>query len=142
MKKACIFLPLSEEIDLKKVSLPKYLNIAEFEIHLVHCHKIQTYVNELSMYSFPSENEFPIMTETTNTLLNNFGQQSKLQNFSSKCFFDFNPKDKCLDYLKENNFEFCIVLASKKNALELLFEGSFLNYMNKYAPCDVITLRA
>lgn len=141
MKKAVIFLPLNDELQFENIHLPAYIN-DDINFDIVHCHKIHTYVNELSMYAFPNENDFPSMTEATKVMLDNFAKSKNLKNYTSHVFFDYSPKDKCLNYLKDNKVDFCIILGSHKSSFEMFFEGSFMSYLNKYAPCDVINLRA
>lgn len=140
MKKAVIFLPI-EDINLKSQKLPSYINQAEYEFEIVHCHKIQTFVNELSIYTYPTDNEFPQMEEMTVKILSAKTKELGIENFKVNCFFDNDPKHRCLEFLKNKAPEFCALISSHKNSLEMLFEGSFMNFMNKYAPCDVVVLR-
>lgn len=142
MKKAVIFLPLNDEVKIDQFEIPTYLNLNNTHIHIVHCHKIHTYVNELSLYSFPNEGDFESIIGATNLIISNFAKNFKLENFTAHCFFDHSPKEKCLDFLKEVKADYCLLFATDKSSFDLIFNGSFMSFMNTHSPCDVINLRA
>ena len=141
MENAVIFTTLETELleQLKKVK--QHLDAENSTVHIVHCHKIQMYINELSVFTFPTENEIPQMTEATNQVLEQFAKELSIKKYTVETFFDHDPKERCLNYLKEKNATLCVLGAKKKSGVETLFEGSFISYMNKFSPCDILTLR-
>lgn len=141
MKKIVLFSQLEEESlnQLKKISA--HMNVADFEFHLVHCHKIQVYMNELSLYSYPSEEQFEEMKKATDNILKQFANEMGLKNFHVHSFLDSDPKDRCSTFLEDIEANLCVVATRGKKGLDGVFESSFANHMNKYAPCDVLALR-
>ena len=124
MENAVIFTTLETELleQLKKVK--QHLDAENSTVHIVHCHKIQMY-----------------MTEATNQVLEQFAKELSIKKYTVETFFDHDPKERCLNYLKEKNATLCVLGAKKKSGFETLFEGSFISYMNKFSPCDILTLR-
>jgi len=141
MKKIVLFSQLEEESlnQLKKIST--HMNVADFEFHLVHCHKIQVYMNELSLYSYPSEEQFEEMKKATDNILKQFANEMGLKHFHVHSFLDSDPKDRCSTFLEDIDANLCVVATRGKKGLDGVFESSFANHMNKYAPCDVLALR-
>lgn len=141
MKKIVLFSQLEEESlnQLKKIK--SHMNVADFEFHLVHCHKIQVYMNELSIYSYPGEKQFEELKNATDNILKQFAKELGLKNFSVHSFIDADPKSRCVTFLEDIDADLCVVATKGKKGLEGFFESSFSSQMNKYAPCDVLVLR-
>jgi len=141
MKKIVLFSQLEEDSlnQLKKIK--KHMNVADFEFHLVHCHKSQVYMNELSLYSYPTQEQFGDLRKATDNILTQFANELGLVEFQVHSFLDDNPKMRCTTFLEDIDADLCVVATRGKKGIEGVFESSFANQMNKYAPCDVLVLR-
>jgi nucleotide-binding universal stress UspA family protein len=141
MKKIVLFSQLEESSLNQLTKIKKHMNVADFEFHLVYCHKIQVFMNELSLYSYPGEEEFVEMKKATDNILTQFANELGLVNFQVHTFLDADPKQRCTTFLEDVDADLCVVATRGKKGLEGVFESSFANQMNKYAPCDVLVLR-
>ena len=141
MKKIVLFTQVNGPLinQIKKVM--DHLNPDNHEFHLVHCHKIQYFINELSVYTFPTEEHFEDMTKATNTVLEELAKEMGLKHFGVHTFFDTDPKERCATFLEDIEADLCVVATEGVKGIEGIFESSFANHMNKYAKCDVLVLR-
>jgi nucleotide-binding universal stress UspA family protein len=141
MKKIVIFTQVSEPQINQVKKVVEHVDLSKYEVHFVHCHKIQYYVNELSVYSFPTEDQFDEMEKATNCILKSLSEEMNISNAQVHTFFDADPKQRCSTFLEDIGADLCAVATKGTKGIEGIFESSFANYMNKYAKCDVLVLR-
>ncbi len=141
MKKIVLFLSLDEELMNQSKNITKHLNLDEAEIHLFHCHKVQVYMNELSVYSYPTSDQYPEMEKATNSVLEQFAKEAGFKNYKCHTVFDSDPKDRAVKYLEDIKGGLAVVATKGASGFEGLFESSFASYLKKFSPADILILR-
>lgn len=116
-------------------------------VHLVHTVTIYTYLNEISLNTYPADKDYP----TIEKLVNGYLQQLETEIFSDEdakpasienhCRFHTNPKHDMIELLKEEKADLVVVATRGKHGVEGLFSSSFTEYLSKFAPCDILVLR-
>ncbi len=115
------------------------------QIHLVHIFKIETYLNELSSYVYPTPEMYPEITKTVESILAPLQQKITRQlqavECTIKCIFHHRPKEELCQYLSDQRAQMVVVATRGKHGLEGFFSSSFTDYLCKFSPCDVLVLR-
>lgn len=141
MKKIVLFVSLDEKLMNQSKHVIRHINLHNTEIHLFHCHKIQVYMNELSIYSYPASEQFPEMEKATNIVLEQFAKEAGFKNYVCQTVFDSDPKDRAVKYLEDVNAELAVVATKGASGFEGIFESSFASYLKKFSPSDILILR-
>ena len=141
MKKIVLFVSLEEELMNQSKHVTKHLNLNEVEVHLFHCHKIQIYMNELSVYSYPTSEQFSEMEKATNLVLEQFAKEAGFKNYVCQTVFDSDPKDRAVKYLEDVKAQLAVVATKGATGFDGIFESSFASYLKKFSPSDILILR-
>lgn len=116
------------------------------KVHLVHTVAIYTYMNELSLNTYPAADQYPAIQELVSGYLSTleaeiFSDGAKPMAVNKVCRFHHSPKEDMLAFLKDANADLVVVATRGKHGIEGLFASSFTEYLSKFAPCDILVLR-
>lgn len=140
-KKIALFVSLDESLLNQIKNFKEHISLEGVEFHFFHCHKIQVYMNELSLYSYPGTEQFDEMEKATNQVLENLASEIGIKNVRCTTVFDSDPKDRAVKFLKDIDADLAIVSTKDSKGIEGLFESSFANHLKKYAPSDILIIR-
>jgi nucleotide-binding universal stress UspA family protein len=113
------------------------------EIHLVHCFQIHYYPIEFAFEVYPTEEDQPSVKKSVEEILESF-KSEVLENNSNvvvDCLFSPTPKDRMIEYVKENGIDLVVVASKEKEGISGLFSSSLAEHMLKFSPCDVLMIR-
>lgn len=116
-------------------------------VHLLHTVTIYTYLNELSLNTYPSQGDYAtienLVMENLRQLQTDIFFDTEIQptQVDCHCHFHTNPKNDMVEFLKKEKADLVIVATRGKHGVEGLFSSSFTEYLSKFAPCDILVLR-
>lgn len=114
---------------------------------LVHTVTIYTYLNEVSLNTYPADKDYSTIEKLVNGYLQQLktdifaNQNEQPENIETYCRFHANPKHDMVEFLKEQKTDLVVVATRGKHGMESLFSSSFTEYLSKFAPCDILVLR-
>lgn len=148
MKNLVICTELNEACFAELSKLDQRISLADTNIHMIYCRKLEPYIYDFAGAYYPSEEQTQSLIASMQEHLESEATklEEKLNLESGKIGVQVlsaaSPKDRILSFIKENNADMIAAVTSEKNGLAGLFHSSFTNYMNAHAPCDVLVLRS
>lgn len=145
MKKVVVCVSMQDERETVELEQLKDSGILEGrEVHFLTVFKVGRHINELSVFNFPSDQQFDDIEKAILDVQKGIAEKilgpKELEQSKQVCYFDANPKIKVRDYLKEQNADL-VVTSVRKHGVEGLFVSSFTDYMTQHAPCNVFVVK-
>lgn len=145
MKKVVICVSMQDERETLELDQLKDSGILKGrEVHFLTVFKVGKHINELSVFDFPSSQQFDDIQKAIVEVQKGIAQKildpADVENSKQVCFFDANPKIKVRDYLKNEGADL-VVTSVRKHGIEGLFVSSFTDYMTQHAPCNVFVVK-
>lgn len=116
------------------------------EVHLLHVFKQEVYAYEFSPYVWPDENLFEELKLNLQTRLDTLLEkivpdEAERKHTVGKIYLHSSPKQKIVEYLKEQDADLAVVVTRGKHGFAGLFTSSTAEYLMKFSPCHVLILR-
>lgn len=113
------------------------------KVHFLHIFEIHMYNADIVPVVFPTENQYPEIESSTLKILEKLSKDMaiKSENAQFKCFFSHSREEKINSYLKNVHADLVVVATRGKHGIEGFFSSSLSDFLCKYSPCDVLTIR-
>lgn len=143
MRNIVICADLNEQSIERLRSVREDIDLKHAKVHLVHVFEIQQYISEFTPYVYPSKDQYADMEKSTKAILEKLSTDMGLnsEQVAVECFFAFSREDELKKYLEKVEANLVVVATRGKHGVEGLFSSSLTEFLIKYSPCDVLTLR-
>ncbi len=138
-------------VSLDKEALPhfhKLKNSALFKgvhLHFVHIFEVRHYVDGLTYYSFPNQEQYTTIEKEVYQVFDNLEKDlfpsGDPASVTKKCLFDGSPKKALAEYSQEVGADLIVMATREKHGIKGFFTSSFAEHMIKTSPCDTLVLK-
>lgn len=124
---------------VRHLALPK-----EAQVHLIHAFEISSVAYDYLTAYMPSETERKEIQQVVEkkmlALVPRLGLTEQSQ-VKVVCLVTNNARQDFLNYAEKHGCDLIVTASQEKTLMRGLFEGSFANYLNKYARASLMVLR-
>ncbi|MGB0455226.1 MAG: universal stress protein [Bacteriovoracaceae bacterium] len=145
MRKIAICLSLDKSLSEDHKFLKTHPELlAHKDITVVHAFEKTFYNDDFSKFSWPEDNKWDEIEPQVLSYLKTIGEKilPDQKPFKTDTFLSESSKAEFCEYLEKNKFDMVFVYTRAKHGIEGMFSSSFAEYLVKFAPCAVVTLRA
>ena len=145
-----LFKKIAIAVDLDESTWPTLEKIrhlalsSEAEIHLIHAFEIAPVAYDFLASYLPTEIEKKEIQQVVEAKLSTLIDRLELQRTSKvkcHCLVSGNARQDFLNFVEKLNCDLIITASQEKTLMRGIFEGSFANYLNKYARSNLLVLR-
>lgn len=113
------------------------------ELLFLHVFKKEIQGYYYPAYLYPNEEQQVEIKQSAEGIMNDLANKIRgnTQNVRTLCLFDYDPKSKVIDTLRDEKPELVITATRGKHGIEGFFSSSFTDHLLKFSPCDVLALR-